>query len=182
VTLSLPSAWAAQVLANEIEAIRNVGKVALELCTAVAAFSPFAHQARTHTKHAKHPADMVLGQMWHEWSVPFSFGLSGMCLLARTPTSRAHRRRTHDLPHAILCLQMSIEALETLCRIRAQPRVAEVLVDLLADGELQARAAHICVGTGLKPPTSAPGLGSPRPHLHRDWAHPSHIWWLGGLV
>ena len=22
------------------------------------------------------------------------------------------------------------------------------------------------------PPTSAPGLGSPRPHLHRDWAHP----------
>jgi hypothetical protein len=57
-----------------------------------------------------------------------------------------------------------------------------VLVDLLADGELQARAAHICVGTGLKPPTSAPGLGSPRPHLHRDWAHPSHIWWLGGLV
>ncbi len=24
-------------------------------------------------------------------------------------------------------------------------------------------------------PTSAPGLGSPRPHLRRDWAHPAHI-------
>jgi hypothetical protein len=24
-------------------------------------------------------------------------------------------------------------------------------------------------------PTSAPGLGSPRPRLHRDWAHPCHI-------
>ena len=36
-----------------------------------------------------------------------------------------------------------------------------------------ARPAHICAGTGLAPPTSAPGLGSPLPHLHRDWARPS---------
>ncbi len=35
--------------------------------------------------------------------------------------------------------------------------------------------AHICTGTGLIPPTSAPGLGPPHPHLHRDWAHPIHI-------
>jgi hypothetical protein len=34
---------------------------------------------------------------------------------------------------------------------------------------------HICAGTGLTPATSAPGLGSPLPHLHRDWAHPCHI-------
>ena len=27
---------------------------------------------------------------------------------------------------------------------------------------------HICTGTGLAPATSAPGLGSPLPHLHRD--------------
>jgi hypothetical protein len=33
----------------------------------------------------------------------------------------------------------------------------------------------ICSWTGLAPPSSALGLGSPRPHLHRDWAHPSHI-------
>ena len=57
-------------------------------------------------------------------------------------------------------MQMSIEALETLCRTRAQPRVSEVLVDLLADGELQARGltpAHICAGTGHAPATTAPG-------------------------
>ena len=35
--------------------------------------------------------------------------------------------------------------------------------------------SHICAGTGLTPPTSAPGLGSPLPHLRQDWAHPSHI-------
>ena len=33
-----------------------------------------------------------------------------------------------------------------------------------------ARPSHICTGTGLAPPTSAPGLGSPLSHLHRDWA------------
>ena len=31
-------------------------------------------------------------------------------------------------------------------------------------------AAAICTETGLTPATSAPGLGSPLPHLHRDWA------------
>ena len=29
---------------------------------------------------------------------------------------------------------------------------------------------HICSGTGPTPATSAPGLGPPLPHLHRDWA------------
>ena len=36
-------------------------------------------------------------------------------------------------------------------------------------------ADHLCAETGLIPPTSAQGLGSPRPHLRRDWAHPAHI-------
>ena len=31
-----------------------------------------------------------------------------------------------------------------------------------------AHPCHICAGTGLIPATSAPGLGSPLPHLHRD--------------
>jgi hypothetical protein len=39
----------------------------------------------------------------------------------------------------------------------------------------KARPSHICTGTGLAPSTSAPGLGSPHPHLHRDWARPTHI-------
>ena len=29
--------------------------------------------------------------------------------------------------------------------------------------------SHICAGTGLNQATSAPGLGSPLPHLRRDW-------------
>jgi hypothetical protein len=31
-----------------------------------------------------------------------------------------------------------------------------------------AHPAHICAGTGVTPPTSAPGPGSPRPHLRRE--------------
>jgi hypothetical protein len=34
---------------------------------------------------------------------------------------------------------------------------------------------HICTGTRLAPATSAPGLGSPPPHLHPDLARPRHI-------
>ena len=41
---------------------------------------------------------------------------------------------------------------------------------------------HICTGTGLTPATSAPGLGSPLPHLHWDWAHPCHICTWTGLT
>jgi hypothetical protein len=33
-----------------------------------------------------------------------------------------------------------------------------------------AHPAHICTGTALTPPTSAPGLRSPRPHLRQDLA------------
>ena len=42
--------------------------------------------------------------------------------------------------------------------------------------------SHICTGTGLTPPTAAPGLGSPLPHLRRDWAHPFHICTGSGLI
>jgi hypothetical protein len=52
---------------------------------------------------------------------------------------------------------------------------------------------HICTGTGLTPAasatglgsplsTSAPGLGSPLPHLRRDWARRSHICTATGLT
>ncbi len=34
---------------------------------------------------------------------------------------------------------------------------------------------RICARSGLTRPTSAPGLGSPPPHLRRDCAHPCHI-------
>jgi hypothetical protein len=45
-----------------------------------------------------------------------------------------------------------------------------------------AETAHICTGTGLAPATSAPGLGSPLPHLHRDWARPCNICTGTGLA
>jgi hypothetical protein len=32
------------------------------------------------------------------------------------------------------------------------------------------------------PATTAPGLGPPQPHLHRDWAHPSHTCTGAGLL
>jgi hypothetical protein len=35
--------------------------------------------------------------------------------------------------------------------------------------------SHTGGGTGLTPPTSSPGLGSPHPHPCRDWAHSNHI-------
>jgi hypothetical protein len=38
-----------------------------------------------------------------------------------------------------------------------------------------AHPCYGCIGTGLGPATSAPGLGSPVPPLHRDWARPCHI-------
>ena len=51
------------------------------------------------------------------------------------------------------------------------------------DSRREAHPSHICAGTGLTPATSAPGLGSPLPHLrrdrashlHEDCARPAHI-------
>ena len=40
---------------------------------------------------------------------------------------------------------------------------------------LASHSAHICTGIGLGPDASAPVLGSPLPHLRRDWALPCHI-------
>jgi hypothetical protein len=37
------------------------------------------------------------------------------------------------------------------------------------------RVAFNCREATASPPTSAPGLGSPLPHLRRDWAHPCRI-------
>jgi hypothetical protein len=45
-----------------------------------------------------------------------------------------------------------------------------------ARDERGAHSCHICTRAGLTFATSAPRLGSPMSHLHRDWAHPCHIW------
>ena len=58
---------------------------------------------------------------------------------------------------------------QSAARAAAQRRIAGIPVARLS--------CHICIKTGtrLTPAASAAGLGSPLPHLHRDWAHPSHI-------
>jgi hypothetical protein len=58
--------------------------------------------------------------------------------------------------------------------------VAHNGIDAWAVGQVGVRQEpthpyHIRTGTGPTPPTSAPGLGPPLPHPHRDWAHPAHI-------
>ncbi len=71
-------------------------------------------------------------------------------------------------------------AMKTKTRIKAcQVRDGSPLPHLRRDW---AHRRHICAGTGLIPPRSAPGLGSAvhictgtgvrRPHLHRDWSLP----------
>ncbi len=71
-----------------------------------------------------------------------------------------------------LTLQHSHDAFAVACRaMRGTPHSCAV------------HACRLCAGSGLTPPTSAPGLGShlpasapglgpPRQHPHRDWAHP----------
>ena len=51
------------------------------------------------------------------------------------------------------------------------PTTARCVAQNALDRRGHAAPAHICTGTALTPPTSALGLGSPRPHLHWDWAH-----------
>ena len=57
----------------------------------------------------------------------------------------------------------------TLCRIDSRSASAPV------QSVPASHRCHVCAGTGLAPTTSAPELGTPRPHLRQDWAHPFHI-------
>ena len=55
------------------------------------------------------------------------------------------------------------EAAAHIMHLRAQAPLPQLCCDW-------ARPSHTCAETGLAPPTPAPGLSSPLPHLHRDWA------------
>ena len=84
-------------------------------------------------------------------------------------------------PTAVGALVSSCEPLQALLR-HAETRSKERR-DFRRDEIDRSQRCHICAGTALAPATSAPGLGSPatrapglgspRPHLRRDWAHPS---------
>ena len=66
------------------------------------------------------------------------------------------RRKQYDEQKAYLA-SLALEIVEP---DEAQVNEEEVLTRLLGNE------------TGRTPPTSAPGLGAPLPHLHRDWARP----------
>ena len=60
---------------------------------------------------------------------------------------------------------------------RALPRTASGTASLRSRRPTSSTTTAACAA-GLarcKHATSAPGLGSPTPHRHRDWAHPRHI-------
>ena len=73
-------------------------------------------------------------------------------------------------------------------------RYFEMLVVVLPDGGGAADGPNVAIGLAEQdfPTTSAPGhqvrphpapgLGSPRPHLHRGWARPGHICTETGLT
>jgi hypothetical protein len=77
---------------------------------------------------------------------------------------------------AYLCVRVAVRGLYLL-EVPHEKRPGEVLRLHIA-APIRARAettafctpSHTCPGTGLTPATSAPELGSPRPHLRRDLA------------
>ena len=104
--------------------------------------------------------------------------LASTCSRVRLRASRPDRHATR-----------AGTAAGTLCGGRLD-RVPPARAGAAADGAGDSRArddrlgrparacthpCHICTGTGLTPATSAPGLGSPMPRLHRDWAQRCHI-------
>ena len=107
--------------------------------------------------------------------------LASTCSRVRLRASRPHPSRRHATRAGT--------AAGTLCGGRLD-RVPPARAGAAADGAGDSRArddrlgwparacthpCHICTGTGCTRATSAPGLGSPVPHLHRDLARPCHI-------
>ena len=76
--------------------------------------------------------------------------------------------------HCEYSLVLSVGDLLLHCRLGARRPDARRGA-AAARGEVHQPVAALPAAGGPTPATSAPGLGSPPPHLHRDWAHPRHI-------
>jgi hypothetical protein len=118
------------------------------------------------------------------------------------PRSCADWRASHNVPcvallrtlscavlqRAVYCVRACVRTCvcvgqDGLLSAAATPNDLRLTVRV-ATPEVRARPCHICSGTRLTPAKSAPGLtrltpatsaaglGSPLPHLRRDWAHP----------
>ena len=95
----------------------------------------------------------------------------------RQPRQRwPHRRHGERHVHVDACGRCQRAARAPVLRGRLVPIWFETgLAPPTSAPGLGAPLPHICTGTGRTPATSAPGLSSPLPHLHWDWAHPCHI-------
>ncbi len=105
-----------------------------------------------------------------------------------------HNTRTRSHTHARTCAGSAIRLLAPkAASLRRRRWVFTAVEDVRRAREKHAASYRRCSGApsracatqyaGLAPcPTSAPGLVSLPPHLHRDWAHPCHICTGTGLT
>ncbi len=107
------------------------------------------------------------------------------CVLEEVLDSQRQLRRVEADLQTISFPHRRSAALRILTVITADmraPTTARCVAQNALDRTGHAAPAHMCTGTGLTPPTSALGLGSPRPHLHWGWAHHAHICTGTGLA
>jgi hypothetical protein len=86
--------------------------------------------------------------------------------------TRMHARMNTDPTHALAHTQLRAARRVTWSTGRAAVQSAAHNARATCTGHTMRSTHGTLRGTGFTPPTSAPGPGSPRPHLRRDWAHP----------
>ena len=120
-----------------------------------------------------------------EWALGLSQGLGRECqarpaskISSITTSRQMAESRWHakcSVPTIRRCHPRSLRSTNTTQKTQSAAVVAsdtrEVFGSalLIVRNTMSAVSARVCTGTGLTPATSAPGLGSPLPHLRRDW-------------
>ena len=86
------------------------------------------------------------------------------------------RARVHVRVHVCACAWADASAQRHCRLIGVEAEGADAMARSLVAGErVYLKDIARFADSTSSAATSAPGLGSPRPHLHRDWAHPCHI-------
>jgi hypothetical protein len=120
---------------------------------------PYLHKDWAHLSH------ILLGRVHPHGRVRATQG----CTPARAP-SPVHGRAYSPRRSRAVCVSACVRT-----RVRGAGSWYASLISETRTAMHAVSPAHICIRTRLTPPTSAPGLGPPLPHLPRDWAHPAHI-------
>ncbi len=120
--------------------------------------------------HARGPLCPCLPRFVASW---------GLCRIGIRRPSGHPARHSRPKPSAVRPTRC-VHVLPTLDRSAAAALSEEYTALLKEEEELDAMLKE--VRRGLAPqPTSAPGPGSPLPHLHRDWVHPCHFTFAASL-